>query len=57
MVLFVLVVFLENEIMYGKTFELSDEVLDPEYLIPLGKAKVERQGLYLRMKLRDIYSQ
>lgn len=39
-------VFLENEIMYGKTFELSDEVLDPEYLLPLGKAKIEKEGWF-----------
>jgi pyruvate dehydrogenase E1 component beta subunit len=38
------VVFLENEIMYSESFELSDEVLDPNYLAPIGKAKVMREG-------------
>jgi len=38
------VVFLENEPMYGKSFEVSDECLDKDFLLPLGKAKVERVG-------------
>ena len=38
------VVCLENEIMYGQTFELSDEALSPDFLIPIGKAKIERTG-------------
>jgi pyruvate dehydrogenase E1 component beta subunit len=38
------VVFLENEIMYGKAFPTSKEVLDMDFTIPLGKAKVEREG-------------
>jgi pyruvate dehydrogenase E1 component beta subunit len=33
--------------MYGVTFDISDEALSPDYVIPLGKAKVERQGLCL----------
>ena len=31
------VVFLENEILYGKAFEVSDEVLDENYVCPVGK--------------------
>ena len=38
-------VCLENEIMYGTTFDMSDEALDPNFVLPLGKAKVEREGL------------
>lgn len=38
------VVFLENEIMYGRTFEVDEEKLHPDYLIPIGKAKVEQEG-------------
>jgi pyruvate dehydrogenase E1 component beta subunit len=38
------VVFLENEMMYGKEFDMSAEHLDPNFLIPIGKAKIERQG-------------
>ncbi|KAK9473402.1 thiamine diphosphate-binding protein [Dipodascopsis tothii] len=37
-------VFLENEIMYGETFTLSEEAQSPEFVIPLGKAKIEREG-------------
>eukprot|EP00116_Pleurobrachia_bachei_P016528 sb/3476790/ len=37
-------VVLENEIMYGTTFDVSDEVMDPNFSIPIGKAKIEREG-------------
>lgn len=35
------VVFLENEILYGQTFEVPT---DEDYVIPLGRAKIEREG-------------
>lgn len=35
------VIFLENEIMYGKSFEVPK---GDDFLIPIGKAKVVRQG-------------
>jgi pyruvate dehydrogenase E1 component beta subunit len=35
------VIFLENEILYGQSFELPD---DEDLLVPIGKAKVEREG-------------
>ena len=35
------VVFLEHELLYGETFELPD--MD-DFLIPLGKAKIRREG-------------
>ena len=35
------VVFLENEILYGHTFEAPT---DPDFILPIGKAKVERAG-------------
>ena len=38
------VVFLENEMMYGVEFDVPDEHLDPNFLIPIGKAKIERVG-------------
>jgi len=31
--------------MYGRSFEMDDAVLDPDYVIPIGKAKVERTGM------------
>lgn len=41
------VVFLENEMMYGDTFELTEEELSMDYLIPIGKAKIERVGKHV----------
>ena len=35
------VIFLENEILYGQHFEVPS---DPEFVIPIGKAKIERKG-------------
>ena len=40
----ILVVVLENEVMYGAQFEMSDEAMDPDFVIPFGKAKIERSG-------------
>lgn len=38
------VVFLENEMMYGQEFDMKPEHLDPNFLIPIGKCKIERAG-------------
>lgn len=38
------VVFLENELMYGVPFEMSEESQSKDFTIPIGKAKIERQG-------------
>jgi pyruvate dehydrogenase E1 component beta subunit len=38
------VVFLENEILYGQSFDVPD---DPDFIIPIGKAKVEREGSHV----------
>ncbi|KAI5664941.1 hypothetical protein M9H77_24264 [Catharanthus roseus] len=38
------VVFLENELMYGESFPVSSEALDSSFCLPIGKAKVEREG-------------
>jgi pyruvate dehydrogenase E1 component beta subunit len=38
------VVFLESELCYNYKFELSAEAQSPDFVLPLGKAKVERQG-------------
>ncbi|KAH6809856.1 Transketolase family protein [Perilla frutescens var. frutescens] len=38
------VVFLENELLYGESFPVSEQVLDPGFTVPIGKAKVERGG-------------
>ena len=38
------VVCLENEIMYGVRFDVSEEVMSKDFLVPIGKAKIERVG-------------
>lgn len=38
------VVFLENEMLYGVSFPMSTEAMSDEFLLPIGKAKVEREG-------------
>lgn len=38
------VVVLENEMMYGVPFEVPDQVMDKDFLIPIGKAKIEKEG-------------
>jgi len=38
------VVFLENEILYGQSFEMSEEALRDDFVLPIGKAKIEREG-------------
>jgi pyruvate dehydrogenase E1 component beta subunit len=38
------VVLLENEMMYGVPFKLSDEAMDKDFLIPFGKIKIMKEG-------------
>ncbi|KAG9130761.1 hypothetical protein Leryth_012704 [Lithospermum erythrorhizon] len=38
------VVFLENELLYGESFPISAEALDSSFVVPIGKAKIEREG-------------
>ena len=40
------VVFLENELLYGIPFDVSDEVLSKDFVVPIGKAKIEKQGTF-----------
>ena len=35
------IIFLENEILYGQTFDVPT---DPDFVLPIGKAKIERAG-------------
>lgn len=37
-------IFLENEILYNETFEVSEEALSHDFVLPFGKAKIERAG-------------
>ena len=43
------VVFLENEMLYNVSFDVSDEVLSKDFLIPIGKAKIERAGTHVTL--------
>ncbi len=38
------VVFLENEMMYGVEFDVDPKIMDKDFVLPLGKAKIEREG-------------
>ncbi len=35
------VIFLENELLYGQSFDVPE---DPDFVLPIGKAKIERPG-------------
>lgn len=37
-------VVLENEMLYGEKFEVSDAFNSPDFVTPIGKAKIERAG-------------
>lgn len=39
------VVVLENEIMYNIKFPMSTEAMSPDFVLPIGKAKIERPGM------------
>lgn len=43
------VVFLENEIAYGESFEMSEEALSSDFVLPIGKAKIEKEGTDITM--------
>ncbi|KAG4302156.1 hypothetical protein PCANB_001547 [Pneumocystis canis] len=49
------VLVLENEIMYGVTFSLSLEAQDKDFLIPIGKAKIEKEGKDVTLVSHSIY--
>jgi len=38
------VVVLEHELMYGVSFDMTDEELSKVFVIPIGKAKIVREG-------------
>ncbi|XP_072949848.1 pyruvate dehydrogenase E1 component subunit beta, mitochondrial [Epargyreus clarus] len=41
------VVVLEDELLYGVPFPMSDEALSPDFVVPIGKAKIERPGQHI----------
>lgn len=38
------VIFLENELLYGTSFEVDEDVMNKEYVAPIGKARIQRIG-------------
>lgn len=38
------VVFLENEMLYGTAFPVTPQIMDKDFVLPLGKAKIMREG-------------
>jgi len=38
------VVFLENELLYGTAFDVEDAVMESDFVLPIGKAKIQRPG-------------
>ncbi|XP_033357983.1 pyruvate dehydrogenase E1 component subunit beta, mitochondrial [Bombus vosnesenskii] len=43
------VVVLENEILYGAQYPMSDEALSKDFVLPIGKAKIERVGKHVTL--------
>ncbi|XP_076676728.1 pyruvate dehydrogenase E1 component subunit beta, mitochondrial-like [Andrena cerasifolii] len=43
------VVVMENEILYGLSFPMSDEALSKDFILPIGKAKIERAGKHVTL--------
>lgn len=43
------VVVLENEILYGVSFPVSDEAMSKDFIVPIGKAKIERPGTHVTL--------
>ena len=47
------VVFLENELMYGQSFEVGSEVMSDDFVLPIGKAKVQRAGKHITLTVHS----
>ncbi|KOC69751.1 Pyruvate dehydrogenase E1 component subunit beta, mitochondrial [Habropoda laboriosa] len=43
------VVVLESEVLYNIEFPVSDEVMDKNFVIPIGKAKIEKSGKHITL--------
>lgn len=55
---FLVVIVLENELQYGVSYEMSDEALSEDFVIPLGKGKIEHPGntfWYIRLLLLSYF--
>jgi len=45
---------LENELIYGQQFPISEEALSPDFVLPIGKAKIEREGKHITLVSHSI---
>ncbi|KFO95377.1 hypothetical protein N300_04476, partial [Calypte anna] len=43
------VVMLENELLYGVPFEMSEQAQSKDFIVPIGKAKIEREGTHVTL--------
>lgn len=43
------VVFLENEMLYGTLFPVTPEIMDKDFVLPIGKAKIQRPGKHVTL--------
>merc|ERR1719384_2742800 len=48
------VVFLENELVYGTTFDIEDAVMESDFILPIGKAKIQRAGTDISLVAHSI---
>ena len=48
------VVLLENELLYGKDFDIDESALDKDFVIPIGKAKIEKEGEKIGMPWQQV---
>jgi pyruvate dehydrogenase E1 component beta subunit len=49
------VIFLENEISYGLTHDVDSKVLEDDYLVPIGKSRIVKEGNDLTIVTFSIY--
>ncbi|XP_014218450.1 pyruvate dehydrogenase E1 component subunit beta, mitochondrial-like [Copidosoma floridanum] len=42
-------VILESEVLYGMEFPITDQALDQDFVIPIGKAKIEKPGKHITL--------
>lgn len=43
------VVFLENEILYGVSFPVNDQIMSKDFVLPIGKAKIMKPGKHVTL--------
>merc|ERR1712024_242008 len=47
-------VFLENELLYGTAFDVDDAVMESDFILPIGKAKIQRAGTDISLVAHSI---